>query len=206
MTSETDTSNSLTDTTKYTLTIYDDINNDYGGAYFKVSPISKNIKDTNSLNAYEVSIGFPKSGNVIDFQVNNDQTTSILYDYAQDISQTNYGYRINDNGEMVTIYRPNLAINNNQLKTSQAYKSWWSKMTQYPIKATLTLRGLIKPATLMQYLYINNVMWGNKHYSSGYYIITKQTDNISKNGFVTTLELTKIKGDDEVEMVYESEE
>ena len=48
----------------------------------------------------------------------------------------------------------------------------------------------------MTYLRLNTIFpGGKKHISSGLYIITKQTDQIDGNGYRTTLELTKISGD-----------
>jgi hypothetical protein len=45
----------------------------------------------------------------------------------------------------------------------------------------------------MQYLRLNVVFpGGNKHISSGLYIITKQLDEISESGYTTTLSLTRI--------------
>jgi hypothetical protein len=45
----------------------------------------------------------------------------------------------------------------------------------------------------MQYLRLNVVFpGGNKHISSGLYIVTKQVDNISESGYRTTLSLTRI--------------
>lgn len=68
-------------------------------------------------------------------------------------------------------------------------------MTQYPIKASITLRGLLRPAILMQNIKLNVYFYGRKHVSSGVYIITSQKDSISKNGYSTTLELIKIAQD-----------
>ena len=68
-------------------------------------------------------------------------------------------------------------------------------MTQNPIKASITLRGLLRPAILMQNIKLNVYFYGRKHVSSGVYIITSQKDSISKNGYSTTLELIKIAQD-----------
>jgi hypothetical protein len=82
---------------------------------------------------------------------------------------------------------------NDQWKTRQEDINWFTKVTKYPISATLKIQGLLRPAQLMQYLRLN-VMFpgGNKHISSGLYIITKQVDDISENGYTTTLSLTRI--------------
>ena len=68
-----------------------------------------------------------------------------------------------------------------------------TKVTQYPISATLTIQGLLRPAQLMTYLRLNVIFpGGHKHISSGLYIITQQQDNIDGNGYRTTLSLTRI--------------
>lgn len=65
-------------------------------------------------------------------------------------------------------------------------------MTQYPITATLTIKGLLKPTLLMTYLKINTLFYGRNHISSGLYIITKQTDSVDSSGYKTVLNLTRI--------------
>jgi hypothetical protein len=69
-------------------------------------------------------------------------------------------------------------------------------MTQYPISAKITIKGLLKPAILMSYLKVNTYFYGHKHISSGLYIITKQEDQIDSSGYRTTLSITRISGDE----------
>ena len=69
-------------------------------------------------------------------------------------------------------------------------------MTQFPIQARVTIKGLTRPSILMTYLKLN--VWFNgglKHISSGMYIITKQEDTIDSSGYKTTLELLRVEGD-----------
>jgi hypothetical protein len=81
-------------------------------------------------------------------------------------------------------------------KTDPSDQVWWTKATQFPINATIQIQGLLRPATLMQYVRLNVIFpGGNKHIASGLYIITKQVDAINGNGYATTLNLTRIKGD-----------
>ena len=47
----------------------------------------------------------------------------------------------------------------------------------------------------MSYVKINAMFYGQKHSSSGLYIITKQEDSIDSSGYKTTLSLTRISGD-----------
>ena len=67
-------------------------------------------------------------------------------------------------------------------------------MAKYPISATLTVQGLLRPAQLMQYIRLNIYFpGGKKHVNSGLYIITKQIDTIGlSTGYITQLELTRI--------------
>ena len=81
-------------------------------------------------------------------------------------------------------------------KTTEADKTWWTRVTQYPITAKLTIKGLLRPALLMTYLKINTIFYGRKHISSGTYIITAQNDTIDESGYKTTLSLTRIAGEE----------
>ena len=71
-------------------------------------------------------------------------------------------------------------------------------MINYPINATLKIKGLLRPAVLMSYIYINAQFYGKPHTSTGYYIITKQVDDITETGYRTTLSLLRV-GTAEVE-------
>ena len=70
-------------------------------------------------------------------------------------------------------------------------------MTTFPVTATLRIKGLIRPAMLMTYVRVNAFFYGQRHIASGIYIITKQEDSISSNGYRTTLSLTRIASDNE---------
>ena len=70
-------------------------------------------------------------------------------------------------------------------------------MTRFPITATLTIKGLLRSAMLMNYVRVNTYFYGQKHISSGLYVITKQEDKIDSSGYRTTLSLTRIAGDDD---------
>lgn len=39
-------------------------------------------------------------------------------------------------------------------------KSWWTQVTQFPIQATLVIKGLLRPAILMTYVRLNVVFYG----------------------------------------------
>jgi len=130
---------------------------------------------------------------IVSFNIDDNQTYSILYNYSNQIKQANYVYRINDAGEIISEYSPTISSSGDQLKTTEADKSWWTKVTQYPVSATLVIKGLLRPAILMSYIQLNILFYGRKHINSGAYIITKQTDQIDETGYRTTLKLTRVE-------------
>ena len=183
-------------TSKYFLTINDDYTNDLGGTYFKVSEVSADAAVYNATDTYELDINYPGDNFVTEFSLNNDQSWAILYEYAGDVKQEEYTYNIRDDGTIETLSSPSL-LTSSLTNGKSAYKSqWWSYMTEFPITATLTLKGLTRPSMLMTYVKLN--VWfagGQKHISSGTYIITKQTDSITSAGYTTTLTLLRVGGD-----------
>lgn len=180
---------------RYVLNVIDNISNEFDGPYFKITKVATNIQ-SNTLDTYEVDIGYRDNNMVTSFTTNDDELYSILYDYSSNIKQTNYIYRIDNQGNINYEYSPALTNSDSLMRTTEADKTWWSQATQYPITASLTIKGLLRPALLMSYLKINTMFYGHKHISSGYYIITKQVDTIDSSGYRTNLSLTRIQGDD----------
>ena len=70
-------------------------------------------------------------------------------------------------------------------------------MTKFPISATLQIKGLVRTVMLMTYLRVNAIFYGQRHVSSGLYIITKQVDTIDGNGYRTELTLQRVGGDED---------
>ena len=192
----TENTESVLSTGMYRIAVYDDVLGNYDGPYFRVNKISSNIKK-DTINVYEINVGFPDKDLVLDFSVNSDDLFSILYDYSNDIDQPKYIQRIDDNGNLVSEYSPALSNSTNLMKTTAADVAWWTNMTKFPIQCTLVLKGLIKPAILMSYVYLDVRFYGRKYNASGYYIITKQQDSINAGGYRTTLSLLKVGGDDD---------
>lgn len=182
-------------TSGYYLTIHDDWSNNYGGTYFKVTEVCANASTKATMDTYELDVNYPDDNFVTQLSLNNDQSWAILYDYSQKIGQEEYTYYIDDEGRVITEYVPSLVRSDNNA-FSNAKSSWWTKMTQFPVQATLTIKGLTRPSILMTYVKLN--VWfagGQKHISSGLYIITKQVDSISAAGYKTTLTLLRVGGD-----------
>jgi hypothetical protein len=70
--------------------------------------------------------------------------------------------------------------------------NWWEYVRSYPITASLTIQGIMKPMMLMENIYIFSQMYGQQDLATGLYSIIGQTDNIGGGGCTTTLELLKI--------------
>lgn len=164
----------------------------FDGPYFK---IVRNDKYSDSEFAYLIDVGFPSENIITSFEIENNENYAILYDYQQKINSSEYVIRLDDNGLPTRVYAPVVSSKNDYYKTTEYDKMWWTRMTEYPIKVTITLKGLLRPAILMSYVRLNVYYWGKKHSSSGLYVITSQTDNISVNGYRTTLTMTRVGGD-----------
>lgn len=181
---------------RYYWASYDDISNEFGGPYFKVIKVSANILYNNSYNCYEVDIGYPSGNLVSNFTLDNNESWAILYKYSKQINTPTYSYDIDNDGKLNSSYSPMITRSSKYGNTTEASKAWWSDMTQYPISAKLTIKGLLKPALLMSYVKINTYFYGHKHISSGLYIITKQEDSIDASGYRSTLSVTRVGGDE----------
>ena len=179
----------------YSLTTYEDLDNTYGGAYFKVQKIQRASNELNQLCTYDLDIGYPSANIVTSFNVDNKQNWSLYYDYNRDLGNSDYLKRIDNRGRQKAIYSPQLT--NTQFEMNENDSTWWTKVTQYPISAIVTMRGLLRPAVLMQYIKINVFYYGHKSLISGYYIITSQEDSISAgDGYKTTLKVLRVAPDD----------
>ena len=189
-----------TNKTVYTMVISEDRERLYGGTYFKVQKLDRNSNSLESSAAYSIDIGYPSADLVTEFKIVNQQGYSILYDYINAIDSYDYGKRIDDNG-VLTYVQANPLTSSKQLHlTTEADKTWWTKVTEFPIQVELSIRGLLKPAILMSYVKLNVWFYGRKHISSGYYIITSQTDKIDESGFKTDLSLTRIAPDGDIDI------
>jgi hypothetical protein len=183
----------------YALTVYDDsitsadTSMSKKGPYLKIDKVSNNV---DRPDAYEIDVGINTSAIVRSFQIEKNENYSIYYEYQNLAHPENYVRRLNGDGEWEDVYAPTRMTKPDKYKTDASDQVWWTKATQFPINATITIQGLLRPATLMQYVRLNVIFpGGNKHLSSGLYIVTKQVDVLNGNGYATTLNLTRIKGD-----------
>ena len=192
MTSSND--NALDKDNLYVLIINDDTSGIVDGTYFKIEQIDRRIEHS---EAYDLDIGFPSRNAVIDFHIENDESYAIYYKYQKLLNDEQYVQRISPSGDIIEDYAPILSSGTPEYETHENQKSWWSKVTEYPVKSSITIRGLLRPAILMSYVRLNVFFFGKKHISSGLYIVTKEQDSISESGFKTTLNLIRIAKDDE---------
>ncbi len=187
----------------YILTIHDDTsyealytnNLSINGPYFKVDRVSQGV---NKSDAFELDIGFGNNSTIVtNFSVEDQQNYSLLYDYNEKLESQNYVRRLNNNGEWEDVWSPSLTSKNDHFLTRAEDIVWWTKVTKFPIKASVTIQGLLRPAILMTYVRINVIFpGGHKHIASGLYLVTKQQDTIGEGtGYKTTLSLVKIDGD-----------
>lgn len=198
MSSNTNTTDSPIQDSSYYLTIQDDINNEFGGSYFKIHKVTANGNILNCPDVYEIDVGYPGENLVMNFSILDDNSWSLLYDYSEKVDMNNYVYTIDDDGKIKTDYSLNITTSKSKKKTTATNSAWWTQMTQFPINATLTIKGLIRPVMLMTYLKINAIFYGQKHISSGLYIITKQEDTVDSSGYRTVLNLTRVAGDNDL--------
>ena len=180
----------------YKLVFIDDNKNEYGGAYFKVVCVGKNSNITTGLeSSYEIDIGYPGNNFVSSFSIQDNEQWTILYNASTYLGVEQYSYKIDNEGTLVKSPSPSLLRSKNTLRSSADDVTWWKNVTEFPIQATMTLKGLVRPSILMTYVKLNVVFYGKKHLSSGIYVITKEQDEINSSGYKTTLQLLRIQGD-----------
>lgn len=188
-------------TDSYQLVFYDEELNKGDGIAFKVMKMTlesnknnaKNSAIRNSINndTLVVDVGYPDDNNVISISVQNDETWSFLYDYDEKVSQTQKRYSINNEGKIITSDSTSLAINGNQMKTTAAYTNWLNNVTNYPITVQLSMVGLSRATMLMDKIELHVLFYGQEHIISGTYVVKKQVDSVSTQGFRTTLTLLR---------------
>ena len=173
----------------YVLNVVDDTSGKFDGVYFKLSKVDSKL---NVTTAYELDVGYHTKDVILNFDIDNDETYSIYYDFASKVNDAIYVQRVNDRGEIEEVLAPIMSSGTASSLTTEAEKSWWSKVTEFPIKAKVTFKGLLRPAMLMSYVKVNILFYGRKFIDSGLYIVTKEVDSVDASGFKTTLSLLRV--------------
>ena len=196
MSNKNDSNTEISKTVRYVLTVQDDTSNVLDGPYFKISKVYNTVQPNTSIDYYTIDIGYPNKDLVSSFRFNDNEAYAMLYKYSEKLSTSESVYRINQSGQVEATYSPSLTSSRDLMITTEADKTWWSQMTQYPIQATLTIKGLLRAAMLMSYIRVNVYFYGKKYAGgSGVYIVNKQVDEISSAGYKTTLNLVRVQGD-----------
>ena len=190
--------NSRTNNSTYFLTLVDNTFSDLDGAYFKIDEVrsynntsSKNTKIT--YNYFELDIGYPTDNFITNFQLCNNNYWPLVYKYAGNIPK--YTYDIDNDGNIIQEKTNALFINNKYNETNLITSNWWKQVTEFPISAKVTIKGLLNPAMLMSYIKINTLFYGQRDIASGLYVVTEQQDTISGSGYSTELTLLRVAGD-----------
>lgn len=194
--------NSNTDTSpiqdsSYYIAIFDDRLSEFGGPYFKIKQVKSKTSTLRSIDTYEVDVGYPGQELVMGFKLQDDQSWALLYNYNESLQPQDYVYSLDSQGFLNTDYSRNITTSSKYFKTTAAQKNWWTNMTQFPIKAELVIKGLLRPAMLMTYVRVNSLFFGQRHVSSGLYVVTRQEDRVDSSGYRTTLQLLRVAGDDD---------
>lgn len=162
-------------------------NDNKDGAYFQISEIAP-IMDNNVL--YEVDVGYPGDNFVTNFQLCDNIYWPLVYEYNGSIPK--WDYTINNNGSISKTKTNSLYSDNKFLANSVINSNWWRSLTEFPISAKLTVKGLTIPVMLMTYIRINTLFYGEKDIASGIYVVTDQEDSVSGSGYTTTLTLLRV--------------
>lgn len=167
------------------------------GAYFKIEQVKTKLTSSMFPLIYEVNINYPDEESLAyNFSVDTDYAWPLAYEYAG--SFPTYSYDVNNIGNITKQkFSSNLKTTQNTLNSFISDQNWWTNVTEFPIRATLEVKGLTSYILLLNYIKVNVLYFGNKRNSSGIYIVTGQEDSLSGNGFRTKLELLKVAGDNQ---------
>ena len=185
---------STNEISSYYLSYYDD--NKMDGPYFKVTEVKK-VSDLTSISSnsvvYTIDVGYPTNNFVTNFQVCNNDYWPLTYKFAGDIPA--YEYDLDKDGN-VSANKINLLTKSQKYNNSGLVEeNWWKQVTEFPISAKLTLKGLVAPIMLMSYIEVNVLFYGKKDLASGLYVVTEQNDTISGSGYTTELTLLRVAED-----------
>lgn len=182
----------IRNSTYYVMYVDNDPNNP-DGAYIQIKEITADVQPSSITNKiYDITVGYPKDI-VYSFTVDTTQSWELLYKNSNKVA-TEYIYTITNNGDVAKYYSPSISSSHKVL--SELNKNWWTQMVKFPVTAQLTVKGLIKPVMLMDYINIDVVFYGQPHIASGVYAITGQTDFLSGTGYRTTLSLVRVSNNE----------
>ena len=160
--------------------------------YFKIGKIKQTnaSKSVALKNCYYVDVGFPGDSFVTNFSLNNDVYWPMYYKYAGKFSE--YRYNIDYSGNIYSQKIHPLELDDKFQTKNVSQMNWWEYVRSYPVSASLTIKGLMKPAMLIENIYIYSTFYGQEDLATGIYSIIGQKDKVDGSGYSTTLELLKV--------------
>ena len=167
------------------------------GPYFKIEQINTSLTKSSFPLIYEVDINYPNENSLIyNFSVDSDYAWPLAYEYGGGFS--NYNYDVDSKGNIFSSKTSAVTKSTGSTKMANTMdKNWWTNVTEFPVSATLEVKGLTSYVMLLNYIKVNVFYFGNKLRSSGIYIVTGQEDSLSENGFRTRLSLLRVAGDNQ---------
>jgi hypothetical protein len=114
----------------YILTMHDDTTYDnrgfsdldINGPYFRVE---RQSYKTNKSDAFELDIGFGNTGTIVtEFRVLDDEGYALLYDYNNDLDVDQYVQRIDNNGQLQSVWAPTVTSKNDNFITRPEDITW----------------------------------------------------------------------------------
>ncbi len=175
----------------YKMAVSDEKTNTGAGASLSVVQMSAAMAE--SSDTFVIDVGYPTDKFVTGFNVLTDNQWSILFKGSETPTQVDYNYRIGDDGKLIVTSAPTLTKSKTTMKSEASKSQWWTEMTEFPITAQVTLKGLTKTTMLMSYIRLNVVFYGQQHITSGLYCIQKDEMQIDRSGFRTILTLVRVK-------------
>lgn len=172
----------------YFLSFQDDAKN---GSFFRINKVTPTKGNgTTVKNCYYIDVGYPGDSFVTNFSLNNDVYWPMYYKYADSIPE--YSYDIDYTGRLIEKKVNPLIIDNKYHEINTRDMNWWDFVKNYPISATVTIKGLMAPVLLMENVYVYAQFYGKEDMASGLYSIIGQVDKIDGSGYTTTLELLRV--------------
>ena len=179
-----------TDITASYFLSYED--NKSNNSIFKITKVKKTGTSGDALkNCYYLDVGYPGDSFVTNFNIENNVYWPIYFKYAGKFDT--YKYDIDYTGKLITTKVNPLTISDRYQTIDTKKMNWWNFVSSYPISATVTIKGLMKPVILMENVYIYAQFYGKQDMATGLYSIIGQRDSISGNGYSTTLQLLRVQ-------------
>lgn len=184
----------------YTFTVSDTSKTMLVERYDPKSKQASSVKDAvrfSWMGPTEKDSGYDYASNamVIDFKTNFKGSVSMAYDYSKYTKLVRSG--INSAGETVSASGTSIPTTGSNTKNDNAVNlNLWANRLQYCYTATLVTVGIPYEMKILDNIYVAPMILGQEHISGGLYKITKITDMIDGNGFITTFELARNQSPD----------